>query len=56
MEKNASSELSLAPEPEQSQDCMDSCSQGILNELFSLVIKGWDHESKTNDGVRFCDL
>ncbi|XP_042359018.1 death-inducer obliterator 1 isoform X2 [Plectropomus leopardus] len=28
MEENVSPELSLAPEPEQSQDCMDSCSQG----------------------------
>ncbi|TMS18909.1 Death-inducer obliterator 1 [Larimichthys crocea] len=28
MEKNVSPELSLAPEPEQSQDPMDSCSQG----------------------------
>lgn len=34
MEKSASPELSLAPKPEQSQDGMDSCSQGILNELF----------------------
>lgn len=33
MEENASPELSLAPEPEQSQDRMDSCSQGTLNEL-----------------------
>ncbi|XP_039653509.1 death-inducer obliterator 1-like isoform X2 [Perca fluviatilis] len=29
MEENASPELSLAPEPEQSQDRMDSCSQGF---------------------------
>ncbi|XP_040014714.1 death-inducer obliterator 1-like isoform X2 [Xiphias gladius] len=29
MEENASPELSLAPEPEQSQDRMDSCSQGV---------------------------
>ncbi|KAM6946859.1 death-inducer obliterator 1 isoform 2-T3 [Lycodopsis pacificus] len=29
MEENASSELSLAPEPEQSQDPMDTCSQGF---------------------------
>ncbi len=28
-----SPELSLAPEPEQSQDRMDSCSQGTLDEL-----------------------
>lgn len=33
MEENASPALSLAPEPEQSQDRMDSCSQGTLNEL-----------------------
>ncbi|XP_035518443.1 death-inducer obliterator 1 isoform X2 [Morone saxatilis] len=29
MEENVSPELSLAPEPEQSQDRMDSCSQGF---------------------------
>ncbi|GAA6221817.1 death-inducer obliterator 1-like [Lates japonicus] len=29
MEENVSPELSLAPEQEQSQDCMDSCSQGV---------------------------
>ncbi|XP_068449537.1 death-inducer obliterator 1 isoform X2 [Clinocottus analis] len=29
MEENASPELSLAPEPEQSQDPMDTCSQGF---------------------------
>ncbi|XP_034387772.1 death-inducer obliterator 1-like isoform X2 [Cyclopterus lumpus] len=29
MEENASLELSLAPEPEQSQDPMDTCSQGF---------------------------
>lgn len=36
-----SPELSLAPEPEQSQDRMDSCSQGTLDELlvlFKLVV------------------
>lgn len=40
MEKNASPELSLAPEPEQSQDLMDSCSQGTLDELLFPHNKG----------------
>lgn len=31
MEENVSPELSLAPEPEQSQDPMDSSSQGTLD-------------------------
>ena len=35
-----SPELSLAPVPEQSQDCMDSCSQGTLDELLFLHEKG----------------
>lgn len=38
MEKNP--ELSLTPEPEQSQDRMDSSSQGILNEPFCLNTGG----------------
>lgn len=40
MEENASPALSLAPEPEQSQDRMDSCSQGTLNELLFPHNKG----------------
>ncbi|XP_071377334.1 death-inducer obliterator 1 [Centroberyx affinis] len=32
MEENVSPELSLAPEPEQSQDPMDSCSQAVAEE------------------------
>lgn len=35
-----SPELSLAPEPEQSQDRMDSCSQGTLDELLALLELG----------------
>lgn len=36
-----SPELSLASEPEKSQDRMDSCSQGTLDELFlPLQIRG----------------
>ena len=40
MEKNASPELTLAPEPEQSQDSMDSSSQGTLDELLFPHNKG----------------
>lgn len=50
MEKNP--ELSLAPEPEQSQDCMDSSSQGILDEpLFHNYRRCGDQCSVTNHGV-----
>lgn len=55
MEENASPELSLAPEPEQSQDCMDSCSQGTLDELLFPQNKGLGRCTRTNDDVRFCD-
>lgn len=34
-----SPELSLASEPEKSQDHMDSCSQGTLDELFFYLYK-----------------
>lgn len=56
MEENASPELSLAPEPEQSQDCMDSCSQGTLDELLFPHNKGLGRCTTANDDVRFCDV
>lgn len=51
-----SPELSLAPEPEQSQDRMDTCSQGTLDELLMFIPEGWGYFSDIghNCGVMFC--